>query len=287
LEVLPPMDGTAACFGCLTRGMRSTFRIAGFHMKIAISATNPCHMYPLAAGLAALGSLDCYYSGYPGWKLKAPQSMPVRTHSLRTNVVYGMLKFLPESLRPDTRDMFLWQDRGFDHWVGRHLRGCDFVHAMPGQALQTFRKAKTTGTHTVLNHATGPVRDWVRIMEPEYRRVGLKLDEVCPYDGDYFDREDGEYTLADFHCAASTVVRDQLTALGIDPRKIWVVPYGADRNVFFQDDAPPPEEFRIVFAGQVGLRKGIRTLLQALELSGRKDWKVGFFGTVLAESRQD
>lgn len=256
-------------------------------MKIAISATNPCHLYLLALELTKTGHLDCFYSGYPKWKLPESNCVPIKTHSFRTNIVYGILKFLPESLRPDSRSLFLWQDHGFDAWVGRHLRGCDFIHAMPGQCLRTFEKAKSLGIRTVLNHATGPVREWVRIMEPEYRRVGLKLGEVCPYDERYFEREDREYALADFHCVASGIVRDQLAGLGIDRKKIWVTSYGADSAVFFRTDAPTPKEFRIVFAGQIGLRKGVRTLLQALELAKRKDWRVDFFGTVLGEARQD
>lgn len=256
-------------------------------MKIAISATNPCHLYPLALELAKMGHLDRYYSGYPKWKLPGADGVPMKTHSFRTNVVYGLLKFLPESLRPGSRSLFLWQDHGFDAWVGRHLRGCDFIHAMPGQCLRTFEKAKSLGIRTVLNHATGLVREWVRIMEPEYRRVGLKLGEVCPFDESYFEREDREYALADFHCVASGVVRDQLAGLGIDPRKIWVAPYGANDTVFYKRETPLPEEFRIVFAGQIGLRKGIRTLLQALELAHRKDWRVDFYGAVLGEARQD
>lgn len=257
-------------------------------MKISISATNPCHLYPLAAELAAENAIGTYYSGYPAWKLPGALAIPVRTHSLRTNIVYALLKFAPDSLRPDSRDLFLWQDRGFDEWVGHHLQPCDFIHAMPGQCLRTFQRAKSIGVRTVLNHATGPVSEWVKIMKPEYERVGLDLEKVSPYDPEYFAREDREYALADYHCAASTVVRDQLLALGIPAQKIWVAPYGADRTIFFPGDSNPAgHDFRIVCAGQVGLRKGIRTLLQALELGGKEHWRVDFYGAMLGEAKQD
>ncbi len=256
-------------------------------MKISISATNPCHLFPLAVELAQRKALGCYYSGYPAWKLGAPAGLPVRTHSLRTNVVYGLLKFLPEGWRPRSRTLFRWQDHGFDRWVGAHLEGCDFVHAMPGQCLHTFRAARRLGIRTVLNHATGPVREWVRIVEPEYTRVGLRLTDVCPYDDAYFAREDEEYALADWHCVASSVVREQLIGLGIDARRIWQAPYGADHRVFHPDGANTPEEFRITFAGQVVLRKGLRTLLEALTLAAQPDWRVDFYGGVAGESRQD
>lgn len=256
-------------------------------MKISISATNPCHLFAMACELAQADALGAYYSGYPQWKLRAAPGVNLHTHSLRTNVVYGLLKFVPEKFRPSSRSLFLWQDHGFDRWVGRHLEPCDFVHAMPGQCLETFRAARRLGVQTVLNHATGPVREWVRIMEPEYARAGLRLDEACPYDAAYFRREDEEYALSDWHCAASTVVRDQLIAGGIAREKIWVVPYGADERLFFPDGSPPPRDFRIVFAGQVGLRKGLRTLLDALTLVGRENWRVDFYGAVLGEARAD
>jgi glycosyltransferase involved in cell wall biosynthesis len=256
-------------------------------MKISFSATNPCHLFPLARELAKLGALGCYYSGYPAWKLRNADGMNVRTHSLRTNVVYGLLKYAPARLRPPGRTLFLWQDHGFDRWAGRHLEPCDFVHGMPGQCRDVFRAAKRLGVRTVLNHATGPVRDWVRIMEPEYARVGLRLTDVCPFDDDYFAREDEEYALAEWHCAASSVVREQLVARGIPRERIMVVPYGAEPEIFHVGDAEVPSGFRILFAGQVGLRKGLRTLLDALESGGRAEWRVDFYGAVAGEAKRD
>jgi glycosyltransferase involved in cell wall biosynthesis len=44
---------------------------------------------------------------------------------------------------------------------------------------------------------------------------------------------------------------------------------------------------RIVFAGQAGLRKGLRTLLDALTLATRADWRVDFYGAVLGEAHAD
>ncbi len=255
-------------------------------VKISISATNPCHLWPMARELSAAGALGHYYSGYPAWKLGGADGIDVRAHSLRTNVVYGLLKFAPAWLRPDSRALFTWQDRGFDRWVGSHLDQADFIHAMPGQALATFRRARRLGIKTVLNHATGPVRDWVQLTTPEYERVGLKLTDYCPYDDEYFAREDEEYALADFHCAASTVVRDQLIAHGIDRLKIWTVPYGADASLFYPD-AERSDGFHILFAGQVCLRKGMKTLLDALTLAQQSEWRVDFFGGDSGETGKD
>jgi glycosyltransferase involved in cell wall biosynthesis len=83
------------------------------------------------------------------------------------------------------------------------------------------------------------------------------------------------------------VVRNQLVALGIDAQRIWLIPYGADSRVFHDSASGAPETFRIVFAGQVGVRKGLRTLLDALTSLNRPDWKMEFYGAVLGEARHD
>ena len=241
----------------------------------------------MAVELAKLGALGVYYSGYPEWKLPDRDYLTVRTHSIRTTITYGLLKHVPASMRPSAHSLFRWQDFGFDQWVGSHLESCNFVHAMPGQALETFRGAARRGVKRVLNHATGPVRDWVRIVEPEYARVGLRLVDFQPYDETYFAREDEEYALADFHCAASTVVAEQLALRGISRDRIWTVPYGADERVFFDQQGRRPREFRIAFAGQLCLRKGLKTLLDALELAGQPDWQVHFYGGDNGETAKD
>jgi glycosyltransferase involved in cell wall biosynthesis len=257
-------------------------------VKISISATNPCHLYPFAQELAQRGALGCYYSGYPAWKLPGGEKLPLATHTLRTNIVYGLLKFVPKWARPEPKQLFTWQDRGFDRWVGQHLAPCEFIHAMPGQALEIFRAAQKQGIRTVLNHATGPVREWVKIMEPEYERAKLKLTDFCPYDAAYFAREDEEYELTDIHCAASSVVRDQLIVLGIAPEKIWTVPYGADSAIFHPAKREPHGDFRIVFAGLAGLRKGVRCLLKALEITEPDcPWRLDFYGGTLPEVKED
>jgi len=130
------------------------------------------------------------------------------------------------------------------------------------------------------------VRDWVRIMEPEYERAGLKLTDFCPYDAAYFSREDEEYALADFHCAASSIVRDALVARGISAARIWTVPYGADVRLFHRGSGAPGG-FRVLFAGQICLRKGIKTLLDALTLAGRAEWSAEFAGGDSKETARD
>jgi starch synthase len=255
-------------------------------LRMGFSATNPCHLYGLAQAVSKIEPEAAFYSGYPRWRLDPPYPTHLHCHSFRTVVTYSLLR-LPERVRPRSRSLFLWQDRHFDAWVGDNLRHHDFIHAIPGQALMTFRCAKERGIRTVLNHATGPSRHWVRIMEGEYRRVGIPIERTTVYDDSYWVREAEEYQLADFHCVASSVVRDQLLECGVPKENIWVVSYGASPDIFFPPQNREWDSFRILFAGQVILRKGIVTLLQALSMIDFRNWTVDFFGSLSGEVQKD
>lgn len=233
--------------------------------KTIITATNPCHLYDLAKALHETGSLECFHSGYPRWRLRDSADLPVRAHPLRTLITYSWMR-LPLALQPDAARLFRWQDDGFDAAVARGLRRgqAGWLHAMPGQAWRTFEKARGLGLRTVLNHASGPVSTQLKILEPEYRKAGLELERFHAFDEAYFERERREYALADYHCAASSVVKGQLCEAGVPEDRIFVVPYSADETLFRSDGRRANGgAFRILYAGQLTLRKGLRFLLEA------------------------
>lgn len=255
-------------------------------MKISIAATNPCHLFSLARELAGLELLGCYYSGYPRWKLRGTEEMVVRTHSWRVVVSYACFRYWPEKLRPSADSFFRWHDSDFDAWVGRHLDETDFIHAMPGQCLNTFRRARQMGVRTVLNHATGPGALVRRVLDEQYALLGIRKPVPDSKALEQLAREQDEYALADFHCCASQIVRDQLIEQEVPAERIWLVPYGADADIFYPRDVVRGDgAFRILFGGQLVVRKGIHFLLQALESVDDKDWELHMYGSMHQEGR--
>jgi glycosyltransferase involved in cell wall biosynthesis len=153
---------------------------------------------------------------------------------------------------------------------------------MPGQALYTFRKAKVVGIRTCLNHASGPVRQQILILSEEFKRAGLSQDVFHGFDNEYFERETEEYALSDLHCVASTIVRNQLIAEKIPAERIWIVPYAANTDIFYptiEHQGKLPH--RILYAGQLTLRKGLRILLESFKaIQSSADVELHLFGPI-------
>jgi glycosyltransferase involved in cell wall biosynthesis len=252
----------------------------------SFAATNPCHVYDLALALWEREALGWYYSGYPRWRLKPPAGFPLRSRSWRTVLTYAMQRW-PERFRIADDRMFRWQDAGFDRAVAKILAGQGTIHGLPGQCERIFERAREIGMITVLNHASGPVEQQRKLIRPEYRRAGLDLEALAPLPDAYRRRIRREHELAQYHCVASTVVRDQLVADGISPDRIWVVPYGADPQLFPKREATPGGPFRICFAGRQSLRKGIYYLLSALEEVDSDGWELHCFGMEFSETIPD
>lgn len=251
----------------------------------ALAATNPCHVWDLKRALHGLGVGGTYYSGYPAWRLHPPPGMEFVSASTRTLITYGLMR-VPERWRPDSMRLFLWQDEGFDRAISKRLRPADFFHGVPGQCLYCFRRARELGLQTVFSHASGPFTEQLRLIAPEYARAGYPFNPVSNENQVRAQRIREEEALADWHWAASTVVRDQLVAQGTPADRIWVIPYGADPEVFPKSLSPVPGPFKILFAGQQTLRKGIFYLLEALK-DAPAAWTLNCYGPRSRETDRD
>ncbi len=82
------------------------------------------------------------------------------------------------------------------------------------------------------------------------------------------ERDRLKWALSDRVLVPSPYCRDSSIALGCDPAKLLVVPYGIPEHWFDLEPAPLPG--RVLFVGQVGLRKGSHVLAEACRLLQRR-----------------
>jgi glycosyltransferase involved in cell wall biosynthesis len=130
--------------------------------------------------------------------------------------------------------------------------------------LDAVRQAKEQGLHVVHELIIGA--DVGRIMlEERLRYHGIEPQgetEEAVEAGIARDRR--KWALSDQVLMPSSYCRNSAIALGCDPSKINMVPYGIPEQWFDRQSAPEPG--RVLFVGQVGLRKGNHVLAEACRL---------------------
>jgi glycosyltransferase involved in cell wall biosynthesis len=141
------------------------------------------------------------------------------------------------------------------------------VFAYSYAAGEIFKVARDFGWSTILGQIDpGPAE--ARIADKLHEETGIPRTDTIP--DVYWKNWDQETRLADRIIVNSEWSRNALTAEGLDQGKIRIVPLayqvGADALAFertFPQSFSPERPLKVLFLGQVGLRKGIYPLLQA------------------------
>ncbi len=185
------------------------------------------------------------------------------------------------------RTLFADGNRRFNELILRRgMNDVGLIFGFNGAALELFRFAKTNREiATVLEQTIAPGAIQKRLLSEELERwsgwqPGL-TDDAGP--DPLSEREQAEWRLADVIIGGSQFVCDGLTSLGVDRNKCVVVPYGIDLARFRALPKKPKsdnEPLRVLFAGEVGLRKGAPYLLEALRLLGPAAVQGRFAGSV-------
>ncbi len=159
------------------------------------------------------------------------------------------------------------------------------VWGFSNASLELFQAAKEQGRQCILEQASLPAELEASLMRQELLRwprwqPGLELPES---DRAAIQREMQEWELADCIVGGSDFVRVGLETCGVAASKIRVVPYGVDVTRFAAAEScqrGAGEPLRVLFAGAVGLQKGVPDLLHALAKLGRSKVEAKLAGRV-------
>lgn len=160
-----------------------------------------------------------------------------------------------------------WVYTSIDRHAARHCldpAAIQAIYAYEDGALESFRVAAARGIARiydlpiVVHERSREIQREEAERFPDLRPALDSLHEPAAKAA----RKDEELRLAQHVIAASSVTRDSLVAIGIDPDKISVIPYGAPID-YFAPRPEPPKTFRALFVGRVGPRKGVHYLLRA------------------------
>lgn len=162
----------------------------------------------------------------------------------------------------------------YDAWVAAQLSdGCIF-HGWNGMCLASLRKAKQLGMVTVVERASSHPATQFQLLREEYKFWNLPL-RLPTWN---YNRSLQELEEADYITIPSAFVRQSMIAAGTPEQKLIEIPFGMDQSRFTTPKVTTAHPFRVIFAGQVSIRKGVPYLLEAwrqLQWSNAELWLVG------------
>ena len=146
-------------------------------------------------------------------------------------------------------------------------RGGDLFHGWSGSSLRSLRYCREKGIVSFMENPAPHFRYGEEIIGAEYDSLGIRWKKDPEVFARFFgfgpDYLQEEYDSAQYLILESDFTRDTFRASGIGEEKLLVVPSGVDTNRF----VPPPRReagpFRAIFVGAIGVRKGVRYLLEA------------------------
>lgn len=207
-------------------------------------------------------------------------------HTLRPHYLWETISRLGKRLKtggptPEVR----WYDVlfcGHDLQVSRALEtGLDAVYAYEDGARRTFEAAKRQGAVTVyelpLGYYQGVAFELERAQgERPALPLNFKAEPLWKQ-----RRKNAELDLADVVVVPCNWASESLRhSRGVNGKPIITVPYGTPALEVVPRSLQPGGPFTILFAGQVGLRKGVPHLIEAWERLGLKDARLLLAGSM-------
>ncbi|MCU1223212.1 MAG: glycosyl transferase group 1 [Edaphobacter sp.] len=232
-----------------------------FFMQIVQAVFGVFHHFELARELDHRGHLQTIFSTWPWMRLQ------------REGIDHSKVKTFPWLHTPEMlllragidyswiRDPLSYANAlAFDEWTLRRIPPCDAFIAISGAGLKTGRLVQQRGGKFICDRGSSHQRYQERLVSDEYRRWGVHLPVTDIRD---ILREEQIYEMADAITVPSRFAARSFIESGLPAEKIHVIPYGVRLERFTRTGEPPTDRFQVLFAGSVGLRKGVPYLLEA------------------------
>ena len=230
-------------------------------MRVVLSTPGTFHHFALARELDRRSCLERIYTTFPWLRIKREGIAPSLVRSFPfTHPALLMLhkRFKSSQALVDRVDTYSLG--AFERYVAATLPPCDFFIAMSGAGLRPGRRAQENGAIYICDRGSSHMRYQVNILAEEYARWGCAPERLRPIP---IAREEAEYSAADIIFVPSEFSFRTFVEMGVPARKLRKVVLAADVKRYYPVAQPNPDEFCVLYVGQIAFRKGIPYLLEA------------------------
>ena len=250
--------------------------------KVSIIVPGKFHSFYLAQGLQKKGALHSLITSYPKYLVKK--------YNIKKEFIKSIfIKEIIERILLKINFTFLLSKLYFfinNLFENLSISKIDFdkiniLVAWSGSAEKSFKKINVLKKKVikVLERGSTHIQFQNKILHEEFKI--LKIQKK-PIDQRIIEKEIREYKLADYIFVPSSFAKKTFIENGISDNKIIKVPYGTDLNEFYLDNKYN-EEFTIISAGQISIRKGSLYLLKAFQELNLEKSKLLMIGNVEKE----
>jgi alpha-maltose-1-phosphate synthase len=230
-------------------------------MRITYTAPNRAHHYAYARVMAEADCLEAFVCGFSRFSPRA--ALPevgerlVRADHVQNFFLASQRMKLPSVV---SDELSYWSKRWLDRCSAGPAKQSGVFLFYSGAGLGTAERLRGTGTARVVEAVNSHVLVQERILREEYGRIGLPFKPFHPRE---VARRVREYETADAILCPSDFVRQSFVDEGIPEERIFKVPYGMTLPEPSQRGESPGDTFRVLYVGQISVRKGLRYLLEA------------------------
>lgn len=165
--------------------------------------------------------------------------------------------------------------------------GTNVVFSMNTASLEIFEHYRSTGIKRLMDQNLVPMRVESAVLAEEYDRwSGWATDNYqdwrdAPIFQQWVEREEREWELADLILCASPTTVAALKLCGVPDRKCMVIPYPVSASTFALNRVPAHgRPLRLLFVGQVNLRKGVPYFLEMLKRLRPRSFEARMVGSI-------
>lgn len=244
-------------------------------MDVTVSVFGRFHAFYLARELAREGHLDRLITSHPRfstdrWGVPRERVRSLWPVELGRRVLQRISGSLGSSLRRQ-RNLHELYDRLA---ASRVPAGTDLFVGWSGHSEKGIERANQLGALSVVERGSSHIRVQREILREEYERHGV--DPRLP-SARTVEKEEREYAAADYVAVPSEFAASTFRERDFPSERLIQVPLGVDTEGFAprsQDDSI----FRVVFVGQLSLRKGVPYLIEAFDGLGLDDAELVLIG---------